>query len=143
MRALSAHSWPGNVRELQNLVERVSVCTAAPRIELSHLPAPVRGEPASIIPLSQPMAARAASLRLVQPDDNAELPLPEIRLPVDLPGLLRGLEEAYVEAGVARAQGSRKAAAELLGLQRTTLVEKLRRWGRDPGKSPRELPDLS
>ena len=143
MRALSAHSWPGNVRELQNLVERISVCTTAPRIELSHLPAPVRGEPASVIPLSQPMASRAAGLRLVQPDDNSELPLPEIRLPVDLPGLLRGLEEAYVEAALARAQGSRKAAAELLGLQRTTLVEKLRRWGRDPGKSPRELPDLS
>jgi len=47
---------------------------------------------------------------------------------------LRSLEEAYVEAALTRAQGSRKAAAELLGLQRTTLVEKLRRWGREPGK---------
>jgi len=135
MRVLSSYAWPGNVRELQNLVERISVCTMAERIEATHLPATVRGDPSTVVPLSQPPPSRASSLRLVQPDDSLEtMALPQIRLPVDLPALLRSLEEAYVEAALTRAQGSRKAAAELLGLQRTTLVEKLRRWGREPGK---------
>jgi len=132
MALMTAYSWPGNVRELQNLVERISVCTVGERIESSHLPSNVRGQPATVIPLSQP-SARAAGLRLVQPESDLNSSgLPEITLPIDLPAMLRGLEEAYVEAALTRAQGSRKAAAELLGLQRTTLVEKLRRWGKEP-----------
>jgi sigma-54 specific flagellar transcriptional regulator A len=53
--------------------------------------------------------------------------------PVDLPGLLRKLEEAYIAAALARTGGNKKAAADLLGLQRTTLVEKLRRKNRELG----------
>ncbi len=51
--------------------------------------------------------------------------------PVDLPRILRRLEEAYIDAALARTGGNKKAAADLLGLQRTTLVEKLRRRSRD------------
>jgi len=137
MRVLTRYSWPGNVRELQNMVERISVCTTGPRIELAHLPSSVRGEPPKEAPLSQPPPSRTSGLRLVQPEDGLEPTIPELTLPVDLPALLRNLEEAYVDAALARAQGSRKAAAELLGLQRTTLVEKLRRWGREPTKAAR------
>ncbi|ABC81173.1 sigma-54 interaction domain-containing protein [Anaeromyxobacter dehalogenans] len=53
--------------------------------------------------------------------------------PVDLPNLLRRLEDAYIAAALARTGGNKKAAADLLGLQRTTLVEKLRRRNREPG----------
>ena len=49
---------------------------------------------------------------------------------VDLPGMLRRLEEAYIDAALSRTGGNKKAAADLLGLQRTTLVEKLRRRNR-------------
>jgi len=44
---------------------------------------------------------------------------------------LRSLEDAYITAALEQAGGNRKAAADLLGLQRTTLVEKLRRRQRD------------
>lgn len=47
--------------------------------------------------------------------------------PVDLPTLLRRIEDDYIDAALERAGGNKKAAADLLGLQRTTLVEKLRR----------------
>jgi sigma-54 specific flagellar transcriptional regulator A len=53
------------------------------------------------------------------------------QFPIDLPALLRSLEDAYITAALAQAGGNRKAAADLLGLQRTTLVEKLRRRQRD------------
>ncbi|MFY3745398.1 sigma-54 interaction domain-containing protein [Anaeromyxobacter sp. Red801] len=56
--------------------------------------------------------------------------------PVDLPGLLRRLEDAYITAALARTGGNKKAAADLLGLQRTTLVEKLRRRSREAGSTP-------
>jgi sigma-54 dependent transcriptional regulator, flagellar regulatory protein len=49
------------------------------------------------------------------------------RLPVNLPVLLRELEEAYIAQALAQSGGNKKEAARLLGMGRTTLVEKLRR----------------
>jgi sigma-54 specific flagellar transcriptional regulator A len=68
-----------------------------------------------------------------------QVPVPELlladataaRLPIDLPALLRTLEDTYIAAALQQAGGNRKAAADLLGLQRTTLVEKLRRRARE------------
>jgi len=48
-------------------------------------------------------------------------------LPVDLPALVRQLEELFVDAALDEASGNKALAARLLGLQRTTLTEKLRR----------------
>jgi sigma-54 dependent transcriptional regulator, flagellar regulatory protein len=53
------------------------------------------------------------------------------KFPIDLPSLLRTLEDLYIGAALNQAGGNRKAAADLLGLQRTTLVEKLRRRQRE------------
>ena len=53
------------------------------------------------------------------------------KFPIDLPALLRTLEDLYISAALQQASGNRKAAADLLGLQRTTLVEKLRRRQRE------------
>jgi DNA-binding NtrC family response regulator len=52
---------------------------------------------------------------------------PVVTLPVDLPTLLRELEDAYIRAALAQTHSNKKEAAKLLGLGRTTLVEKLRR----------------
>ena len=59
-------------------------------------------------------------------------PLPTtLRLPVDLPSLLRSLEESYIRLALEQTAGNKKEAARLLGLGRTTLVEKLRRRASD------------
>lgn len=60
------------------------------------------------------------------PTEMAPQP-PAVTLPVDLPTLLRDLEDAYIRAALARTQSNKKEAAKLLGMGRTTLVEKLRR----------------
>jgi sigma-54 specific flagellar transcriptional regulator A len=73
------------------------------------------------------------------PDLERPVPSPESlyseaqrpKFPIDLPNLLRSVEDAYIASALAQAGGNRKAAADLLGLQRTTLVEKLRRKQRD------------
>ena len=54
-------------------------------------------------------------------------PLPTLCLPVDLPRLLRETEEAYIRLALEQTGGNKKEAAHLLGMGRTTLVEKLRR----------------
>jgi sigma-54 specific flagellar transcriptional regulator A len=67
-------------------------------------------------------------------------PTPPVTFPVDLPSLLRRLEDEYIDAALQQAQGNKKAAADLLGLQRTTLVEKLRRRSREAPTSVESLP---
>jgi sigma-54 dependent transcriptional regulator, flagellar regulatory protein len=60
-------------------------------------------------------------------DGGEAPPAPSVTLPVDLPTLLRELEDAYIRAALAQTHSNKKEAAKLLGLGRTTLVEKLRR----------------
>ncbi|MBX7115530.1 MAG: sigma-54 dependent transcriptional regulator [Myxococcaceae bacterium] len=75
---------------------------------------------------------------LPPPFASAPTPLPEAppTFPVDLASLLRRVEDEYIDAALRQARGNKKAAADLLGLQRTTLVEKLRRRQRDDSTLP-------
>jgi sigma-54 dependent transcriptional regulator, flagellar regulatory protein len=52
---------------------------------------------------------------------------PTVTLPVDLPTMLREIENTYINAALAQTRSNKKEAAKLLGMGRTTLVEKLRR----------------
>jgi sigma-54 specific flagellar transcriptional regulator A len=142
IRALEEHSWPGNVRELENLAERLSVISEGPVIRTSDLPSHIRAlgvdrDPAPSRPPSEPAAApaTAAAVPDVRPcflaPDRREPAAIDASRPLDLPALLRRLEDSYIDAALARTAGNRKAAADLLGLQRTTLVEKLRRRQRE------------
>jgi DNA-binding NtrC family response regulator len=105
MRRLMAHSWPGNVRQLENAIERAMALLAGrTRIEAADLP-----------PDLQAVSEAAAPV--------ADLP----ESGVDLPALVAQLERDLVQRALARTGGNKGAAARLLGLKRTTLVEKLKR----------------
>ncbi len=86
-------------------------------------PLPLGPERASASP-GTPGAAPPTPARLLS---DAVAPT----FPIDLPGLLREVEELYLAAALEKSHGNRKAAADLLGLRRTTLVEKLRRKARE------------
>jgi sigma-54 specific flagellar transcriptional regulator A len=58
---------------------------------------------------------------------TAKAALGEFSLPVDLPRLLRETEESYIRLALEQSGGNKKEAARMLGMGRTTLVEKLRR----------------
>jgi DNA-binding NtrC family response regulator len=105
MHRLGAYDWPGNVRELENLVERLVVVAANRMVGLEDLPAHLRMH--------------------VVDFDRATLDLPEAG--VDLRIFLHQLEERLIAQALERTGGNKNRAAELLGLNRTTLVEKLRR----------------
>jgi DNA-binding NtrC family response regulator len=105
MQRLSHYDWPGNVRELENLVERLVVVAGTRMVVMSDLPSHMRTE---VVDLEQ--AAR-------------DLPATG----VDLRVLLSGIEDRLIAEALARTGGNRNRAADLLRLNRTTLVEKLRR----------------
>jgi DNA-binding NtrC family response regulator len=89
------------------------------------------------IPLDVPTDSRDAAPEAAVPKSGeitlpvsiapTAVALPELRLPVDLPRLLRETEEAYIRLALEQSSGNKKEAARLLGMGRTTLVEKLRR----------------
>jgi sigma-54 specific flagellar transcriptional regulator A len=99
-------------------------------------PAP-EAEPFAPPPCEEPTALTVAEppppppLATPPPPFAESLPAPKPGLPIDLPSLLKQLEDSYIDAALQLANGNRKSAADLLGLQRTTLVEKLRRRSRE------------
>ena len=106
---------------------------ALPPAEVAPRPAPPPFTPAEIAPPPRspppfpptPPAGAWSAVPASSPPPPP--PSPPAAFPVDLPTLLRRMEDEYIDAALFRTQGNKKAAADLLGLQRTTLVEKLRR----------------
>jgi two-component system response regulator HydG len=105
MHRFSQHGWPGNVRELEYLCARLVVMAGTRMVVMKDLPAHLR---------IQVIDFERATRRLPA-------------MGVDLRELLTQLEERFIAEALARTGGNRNRAADLLGLNRTTLVEKLRR----------------
>lgn len=123
--ALSHYAWPGNVRELSNLLERLAVLHPSGKVAVTDLPARYRaGVPEPQIDES-PIQAAAPDPAKLSP--NKTLP-PE---GIDLRGHMAEIEIELIRAALLQAEGVVAHAAPLLGLRRTTLVEKLRKYGFD------------
>ncbi|MBK1726882.1 sigma 54-interacting transcriptional regulator [Halorhodospira neutriphila] len=120
MSALSTYHWPGNVRELANVVERLAILCPYGEVGVEELPAKIReavhGEP-------EPGAGDPAGGR------GAALPAVDWGEGIDLRAYLGELEQGLIQQALWVSDGVVGRAARLLGLRRTTLVEKLRRYG--------------
>ena len=111
---LEAHAWPGNVRELSNVIERAAV------LALDDAQCTWIG--AEHLQLSQPHPSVAGRLKRGRCDPDG------IRLELESWGL-REAEECLIRRVIERCEGNRSQAARELGIHRTTLYEKLRRYG--------------
>jgi len=109
---LKSYAWPGNVRELHNIIQRLSVLFPNQLVDVPDLGSPITDEPAK------------AYVEHVNADPFA---LPEAG--VNLREIVSDLETRYIEAALQRADGVVARAADLLGLRRTTLVEKMKKLG--------------
>ena len=111
MASLGRHDWPGNVRELRNVVARAEAHFPGRLIDAAHLPKLLRSG-------SRAPAALAAAPPRLGVDGG-----------VDLKRILTDMETAYIQEALNLSGGAVAATAKLLGLQRTTLIEKMRRLG--------------
>ena len=102
------YDWPGNVRELQGLVERLVVLRRSGWIDEGDLPASIVGSGFERPHVSLPAAG------------------------VNFEALVSAFEEGLIQQALDATGWNKNRAAQLLGLKRTTLVEKIRAKGLAP-----------
>jgi DNA-binding NtrC family response regulator len=108
LEALKAYPWPGNIRELENVIERLVIVKGQGTIGVADIPGAIRAP--------RPTAAKESTPLPALPEDGT-----------DLRAMLEAVEDRMIGEALERTGGNKNRAAELLGLNRTTLVEKLRR----------------
>jgi len=106
--ALSQYSYPGNIRELSHALEHAVVLSGGGEIDVRHLPSGIASQ----------------GVDLTRPETGGGSP--EIR-PLHI--ALREFEREYLLRAMAQASSKRVRAAEMLGISRKSLWEKLRLHG--------------
>lgn len=116
------YPWPGNVREMENLIERILILNEDGLITTKDLPnrfAEFAGFP----------SPKALEIPKGSPDSNREVILPDRG--VNLNNLVEEVERSLINQAMLKSQGVKSKAAELLGLKRTTLLEKIKKFELD------------
>lgn len=113
LQCLSFYQWPGNIRELENLVERLTIIKGNGSIEINDLPSKYRMTTATI----------------------AKTEIQEVALDgLDFNSAVDQFENQLILRALEKTGWNRNQAALLLRLNRTTLVEKIKKKGlRPPG----------
>ncbi len=140
--SLMEHDWPGNVRELANLIERMVILYPGQMVDVNRLPKKYRY---SDIPEFQPEAMPVEDCELMEREalhavfsmDDEDMPgfsnstAPSGLPPegVDLKAMLADLEVDMIRQALEAQMGIVARAADMLGMRRTTLVEKMRKYG--------------
>ncbi len=131
--ALCQYNWPGNVRELANLVERLAILYPFGVVDVGDLPEKFQTD--TVAPETSRLSEEfLGSAQPMQYQLEAEPRLP--RGGLDLKEHLSNLEVGYIKQALDDANGVVAQAAKRLGMRRTTLVEKLRKYGLQRSDSP-------
>lgn len=103
LHMLESYPWPGNVRELENMVERIVALSEDDRIMLEDIPSDIRKKVLTTV----------------------------TEQGVDMVRTVNEIEKKMICDALSLSKGVKAKAAAMLGLNRTTLVEKMRRLGID------------
>ena len=121
--ALAGYSWPGNVRELQNAIHRAFVLCESGLLDVDDLPRRVQPETTVVVPITQVEGSPAAAAA----DGATELPEAALGR---LPNIsLEQLERRAIEESLERNRWNLSAVGRQLGVGRTTLYRKLKKFG--------------
>jgi transcriptional regulator with GAF, ATPase, and Fis domain len=108
MHALRNYAWPGNIRELENLIERLALLNEGDVLHSRGLPEYLlEHTPCAVIEVQEDLPTQG----------------------IDFNALVDQYETRLITLALSRTGGNKKAAAQLLRLNRTTLVEKIKKKG--------------
>lgn len=110
MNVLMKHDWPGNVRELENIIHRLVILKKKGKICLDDLPSKL---------------LMNSKMDVYQDCEFLNFKLPEDG--VSLKHLVAKFENSLLQQALKRTNGNKNRASALLKMNRTTLVEKLKR----------------
>ncbi|MBA4500918.1 sigma-54 dependent transcriptional regulator [Marinobacterium marinum] len=137
LASLQRHSWPGNVRELANLIERLGIIHPGGVIGVAELPPKFRH-------IEDPQTPQSDMLAWFAAEDDERVALDSIKsadpeglagrvcLPAEglnLKDWLESREQLLIRQALEAGGQVVSRAAKLLHLRRTTLVEKMRKYG--------------
>jgi DNA-binding NtrC family response regulator len=108
VRTLEDYNWPGNVREMENVIERTVALTDSEIIDVQDLPPQIGG--------------------IIRKDSF----LPSLQIPeegLDLAETVARIEQTLIKQAMDKSSNVKARAASLLKINRTTLVEKIKRYG--------------
>jgi DNA-binding NtrC family response regulator len=108
MDLLMGYDWPGNVRELENVIERLVILRGGNEILPEDLPAKIFR--------SNPLASQHYKNLFELPESG-----------VDLKQILSEIEDSLITQAMNRTRGNKNQASKLLALNRTTLIEKMKK----------------
>ena len=140
MAHLRLYQWPGNVRELGNLIERLIILHADEAIFAADLPSKYQSSELAIAERPETVDPVVAALPDEEPEDLSSLfappptapvapPTPShIDEPIDLKQHMADTERSLIISALEQTGWVNAHAAKLLTLQRTTLVEKMRKY---------------
>ena len=146
LTALKNADWPGNIRQLRNVLERASVLYPDQTIgaaEINRITTPRKS--VDRIEETQALMASLTGILPIGIDEDHQGPTSTpsgsgASEPVDIGAFLREaqdfnfrdhiaqIEMDFIKSALSEAEGSVSGAARLLGLQRTTLIEKMRKY---------------
>ena len=143
IEALKAYEWPGNIREVRNVVERSLIFFPNQTISGDDVEKYLISVNNSVIARTEEQAEiwsefdELGSIELaIDDDEKRPLSSPEdfatwfdTNNSVDLRSLLRDIEIILIEAALDRNNGNTSEAAKDLKLLRTTLIEKIKKYG--------------
>jgi transcriptional regulator with PAS, ATPase and Fis domain len=110
LKILKEYHWPGNIRQLQNVIERLYLLKPSGHIELKDFP--------SDIFTIQKKYKTTCDSDILLPEEGVNLNI-----------IIENIENQYITQALQRTGNNKNQASKLLGLNRTTLVEKLKKKG--------------
>jgi len=147
MIVLQHYPWPGNVRELGNLAERLSILYPGNEVGIEQLPEKYQVEVAADAQLVRPAAHTESKTDALPPNEEKEkkaqqglesdspsalqgfnVGMPDLNQGVDLKSYLVEMETQLIQQALNQTKGNVSQAAKLLKTNRTTLVEKIRKY---------------
>ncbi len=146
--ALQHYPWPGNVRELANLIERLSILFPNLPVKFSDLPVKYQVDIPEGATLQEPSPesifnenVNENNFEIIEEDDLTENTAVVQDIPsysallhegVNLKSYLIAIEIKLIEEALLQTNGNVSKAAKLLQTNRTTLVEKIRKFDLNP-----------